>query len=351
MTRNFTRLKKVGWLLLLGLLASCQQYGTHSKTAAYVKTDTAKAVLATFYDEIKGFGTIQATNALDLEAKFDGIVHFENLKGRIKKGTVLYTLNGSEIDLKKDDLQKTLANAQTQYEYFKQYYEAKKLLVEKDYLSRIDFEKAVRDFDNAQNNLNKAQYKLNYFLSMTRYKAPFDGYLDYMQVPQGEDAVVGQLLGTFQNDDHIKLIAPFYGNPNELNMQKISIKINDKTYRGKLMYIEKAVDPSTGGHTLWIALQDSTHQLKSGNYVSFSFLTNKHESVAVPKAALIRQQNNYFVMEVINKKYKRIPVKPGLERNGLIEIKEGLKKGAVVLTKGAFEVFYGNIRESMKVAD
>ena len=33
------------------------------------------------------------------------------------------------------------------------------------------------------------------------------------------------------------------------------------------------------------------------------------------------------------------------------EIKEGLKKGAVVLTKGAFEIFYGNIRESMKVAD
>ena len=56
-------------------------------------------------------------------------------------------------------------------------------------------------------------------------------------------------------------------------------------------------------------------------------------------------------MEVINKKYKKIAVKPGLERNGLIEIKEGLKKGAVVLTKGAFEVFYGNLRKSMKVAD
>ena len=351
MTRSFTCLKKAGWLLLLGLLVSCQQQGTHSKTAAYVKTDTAKVVLATFYDEIKGFGTIQAVNALDLEAKFDGIVHFNNLKGRIKKGTVLYTMGGPEIDLKKEKLEKALANAQTQYRYFKQYYEAQKLLVGKDYLSRIDFEKVVRDFDNAQNNLNKAQYMLDYFLSMTRYKAPFNGYLDDLQVQQGEDAVVEQLLGTFQDDDHIKLIAPFYGNPKELTENNISIKISNKIYRGKLIYLEKAINPSTGGHTLWIALQDSAHQLKSGNYVSFSFLTNKHESVAVPKAALIRQQNNYFVMEVINKKYIKIPVKPGPEKNGLIEIKEGLKKGAVVLTKGAFEIFYGNIRKSMKVAD
>jgi len=172
--------------------------GNRSKFCSLCKngySQSSLVVLATFYDEIKGFGTIRATNALDLEAKFDGIVHFNNLKGRIKKGAVLYTMGGPEIELKKENLKKALANAQTQYTYFKQYYAAKKLLVEKDYLSRIDFEKVVRDFDNAQNNLNKAQYELDYFLAMTRYKAPFDGYLDYIQVPQGEDAVVGQLLG------------------------------------------------------------------------------------------------------------------------------------------------------------
>jgi len=344
-------MRKTGWIFLLVLLVSCQNQGTRQKVKAYVKTATVKAVNTVFYQEIKGFGTIQATDALDIEAKFDGIVHFKNLKGRIKKGAIIYTLTGHEIELKRETLQKALAVAQTQYRYFKQYYEAKKELAEKAYLSRIEFEKVISDLQNARNNLNQAQYELDYFLTMTRYKAPFDGYLDYLQVPQGEDAVAGQVLGTFQDDDHIKLIAPFYGNPGELPLQKISIKINDRIYRGKLMYIEKAVNPSTGGHTLWIVLQDPAHHLKSGNYVSFSFLTNKHESVAVPKASLIRQQNNYFVMEVKNGKYKKVPVKPGLERNGLVEIKEGLKKGAVVLTKGAFEIFYGNIRESMKVAD
>ncbi|VAW29803.1 hypothetical protein MNBD_BACTEROID07-288 [hydrothermal vent metagenome] len=351
MTRYFFALKKAGWLFLLSFLVSCGYPKVPAGHAVRIKTGTARAVTTVFYKTYSGYGMLQALRSLDLEAKFDGIVHFNNLKGRIKKGTVLYTMSGPEIDLKRENLEKALANAQSQYRYFKQYYEAQKLLVRKDYLSRIDFEKVVRDFDNAQNNLNKAQYMLDYFLSMTRYKAPFNGYLDDLQVQQGEDAVVEQLLGTFQDDDHIKLIAPFYGNPKELAENNISIKISNKIYRGKLIYLEKAINPSTGGHTLWIALRDSARQLKSGNYVSFSFLTNKRESVAVPKAALIRQQNNYFVMEIINRKYKKIPVKPGLERNGLIEIKEGLKKGAVVLTKGAFEIFYGNIRKSMKVED
>lgn len=351
MTRYFSALKKSGWLFLLGFLVSCGQSGMPAGHAARIKTDTARAVTAIFYETYNGYGTLHALHSLDLEAKFDGIVHFNNLKGLIKKGAVLYTMGGPEIDLKKENLEKALANAQTQYRYFKQYYEAQELLVGKNYLSKIDFEKVARDFDNAQNNLNKAQYVLDYFLSMTSYKAPFNGYLDDLQVQQGEDAVVEQLLGTFQDDDHIKLIAPFYGNPNKMTTQKISIKINGKTYRGKLMYIEKAVNPSSGGHTLWIALQDSTRQLKSGNYVSFSFLTNKHESVAVPKAALIRQQNNYFVMEVINNNFKRIPVIPGQERDGMVEIKKGLKKGAVVLTKGAFEVFYGDIGKTMPVDD
>ncbi len=351
MTRYFSVLKKAGWLFLLGFLVSCGYPGIPAGHAARIKTDTAKAVTAVFYQTYSGYGTLQALHSLDLEAKFDGIVHFDNLKGRIKKGAVLYTMGGPEIDLKKENLEKAMANAQTQYHYFEQYYEAQKLLVGKDYLARIDFEKVVRDFDNAQNNLNKAQYVLDYFLAMTRYKAPFNGYLDDLQVQQGEDAVVEQLLGTFQDDDHIKLIAPFYGNPNVLSGNNISIKISNRIYKGKLIYLEKAVNPSTGGHTLWIALQDSAHKLKSGNYVSFSFLTNKHKSVAIPKAALIRRQNNYFVVEVINKKYKRIPVKPGLERNGFVEIKKGLRQGAVVLTKGAFEVFYGNIRESMNIED
>lgn len=338
-------------LFLFVVLAGCRYRPASQNKPVHVETETATAGIATFYDEIKGYGMLQPVRSLDLEAKFDGIVRFENMNRRIRKGMLVYTMNGPEINLQKEKLEKNLAVAQTQFRYFKQYYEAKKKLAEKDYLSRMEFEKVTGDLQNAQNNLNRAQYALRYFLSMTRYKAPFDGYLDNLQVPQGEDATAGQLLGTFQDDDHLKLVASWYGNIAGLPQGDLLIQIGGNSFPGKIIYVEKAVNPSTGGHTLWMALQDSAHRLKSGNYVSFSFLVNEHKSVAVPKAALIRQQNSYFVIEVINNQYKRVLVKPGLERKGLIEIKEGLKKGAVVLTKGAFEVFYGNLAKTMNVED
>ncbi len=351
MTINLTALKKAGWVFLIGILAGCQNTGNYNNKPVLVKTNSVTVSTASFYDEIKGYGTLEALNALDLETKFDGIVHFEKLKGKIKKGTVIYTLTGPEIELKKENLKKVLANAKTQYAYFKQYYNAKKLLLQKNYLSRIDFEKVSRDFENAQNNLNTAQYELDYFRSMTTYEAPFDGYLDHLQVAQGEDAVTGQLLGTFQDDDHLKLVAAYYGNLRKSGADHVLISVDGKKYDGRIIYKEQAVNPTTGGHTIWIALNDLQHQLKSGSYVSYSFLFNQHKSLAVPEAAIIQQRSDYFVVAVQNGKYHKTAVQVGQEKNGLVEIKSGLKTGDKVLTKGAFEIFYGDMNKIMKVAD
>lgn len=351
MKRNLTSIINLGLFLLLGMLVSCQNTGTKNNTSAFVKTKSVAATSASFFDEIKGYGTLEAVNSLDLEAKFDGILHFNNLKEKIKKGKIVYTLQGPEIDLKKEDLKKTFDNAKIQYDYFRQYYEAQKKLLQKNYLSRIDFENAARDFQNALNVLNTAQYNLNYFYTMTSFQAPFDGFLDNIQVPQGEDAVSGQLLGTFQDDNYLKLVAQYYGNPDSLSATEFSIQIEGHTYQGKLIYKERAINPSTGGHTLWVALSDHEHHLKSGDYVSFSFLGHKHESVAVPEAAIIQQQSNYFVITVRDGKYYKTKVEKGQERNGLVEIKSGVKAGTQVLTQGAFEVFYGNLSKSMNVGD
>ncbi len=346
-------LQIIGVLFVFILLGSCQNAGSFSEGSKrlLVKTKTAKAVLAVFYEKSIGYGSIQAINSLDLEAKFDGIVHFESLKGRIKKGGMLYRLGGLEIAMQKENLKKILSQAQTEYDYYKQVYHAQKLLNENKFVSKIDFEKIASDFEKAQNNLNKAQYDLNYFSIMTFYKAPFDGYLDNILVAQGEDAAAGQLLATFQEDDHLKLIAVYYGALKALGADSLSLRINGLNYKGRLIYKEQAINPVTGGRTLWIALNDPDHHLKSGSQVSYSFVFDKHKSVAVPEAALIRQQSAFFVVALQNGKYYKTAVVRGAEKNGLVEIKSGLKQGTKVLTQGAFEIFYGNLRDKMKIED
>ncbi len=338
-------------LFLFVVLAGCRYHPASQNKPVHVETETATAGIATFYDEIKGYGMLQPVRSLDLEAKFDGIVRFQNLNRHIRKGMLIYTMSGPEINLQKENLEKKLAVAKTQYRYYQQYYEAKKKLAENNYLSRIEFEKVTGDLQNARNNLNRAQYALDYFLSFIRYKAPFDGYLDRLKVPQGEDAVAGQLIGVFQDDDSLKLVAPFYGDPGRLPTGEISLKIGHHFFKGKPIYIEKAVHPATGGHTLWVALGDKQHFLKSGEMVSFTFLLNRRWSVAVPVPAVIRQGEQYFVVCLKNHRYLKIGIVPGVTQNGRVEIKKGLKKGSIVLTRGAFEIFHQNIGKTMQIED
>ena len=131
MKRNLTSIINISLLLFSGMLVSCQHSGTDKKTPAHVRTKSVTAITATFYNEIKGYGKLTAINTLDLEAKFDGIVHFNNLREKIKKGEIVYTLKGPEIGLKREDLEKALDNAKIQYDYLKKYYEAQKRLLKK----------------------------------------------------------------------------------------------------------------------------------------------------------------------------------------------------------------------------
>ncbi len=347
---NQTTVINIGLLILLEVLISCQHTGTQINKPALIETKSVIASTAAFYNEIKGYGTLQAINTLDLEAKFDGIVQFNNLKGEIKKGEIVYTLQGPEIDLERENLKNSLVDARNQFNYLKQYYEIKKKLLTDNYLARIDYESVAKDFQNAQNALTTAQYKLNYFHAMTAFRAPFDGSLDNLQVPQGEDAVAGQLLGTFQNDNVLKLVAKYYGNPDSLTSREFLVKINGQAYQSKLIYREKAINPSMGGRILWVALKDPGHQLNSGDYVLFSFLGNKSESVAVPDAAIVQEGSETFVITVKNGEYYKTTVKTGCEKNGFAEIKSGLNAGTRVLTQGAFEVFYGKLG-NMNVED
>ncbi len=342
---------KISILVIISVFISqCKSNTGQEKSPVYVKIETAMAKNAVFYNEIKGYGTIEAQYSLDLETKFDGIVHFENLHGKIKKGEIIYTLSGTEVELKKENLEKSLAVAETQFEYAKQYYDAQKKLHSGKYVARLDFEKATRDFENVQNNLNTVRYELKYFYSMINYRAPFSGYLDHIQVPQGEDAVAGQVLGTFQDDDHLKLVAPFYGNLKLLKTKRVNLIINNKRYSGTLTYKEEAINPATGGHTLWIAIENP-RDLNNGDYVSYSFLLNEHSAVSVPMEAIVQQNNQYFVIVPAEGHYKKIPVTTGIEQERRVEILSGIKPGTKVVTKGSFEIFYGNLEETMKIAD
>ena len=331
------------------LLFGCGEKKTEIENAG-LTIDSAKVESHRFFNESAGYGKIEPVKSIALEAKFDGIIEFPKISGKIKRGELIYRLTGREIENQKELLQKNYDLAKSDYTYFSSLFERKKKLAKKKFLSPESFDKYKHDYETAKLKYEKAEKSLNYFLQMTSFTAPFDGSLSGIKVPQGADVKAGEQLAKFENPNEIKLAAVYYDNPALLTSKNLLLNINGKSVKGNILYLERTINPQTGGHTIWIALKNRNN-LISGKYVSYKYLYNEHSASAVPVKSIVLDKGKYFVVVADKGKYKKQEVVPGVTENGKVEILKGLKKNDVVLTKGAFEYYYGNLTKNMNVGD
>jgi len=331
------------------LLFGCKEQETKIENAG-LTIDSAKVESRKFFNESAGYGIIEPFKSIALEAKFDGIIRFFKTTGILKKGEIIYRLTGNEIKNQKSLLQKNYNIAKSDYTYLSSVFRRKKKLAEKQFLSPESFDKYKRDYETAKLKYEKAEKSLNYFLQMISYDAPFDGYISDIKVPQGADVKAGEQLAKFENPDGIKLVADFYDNPTLLPSKNLLLNINGKSVKGNILYLERTINPQTGGHTIWVALK-KTNNLVSGKYVSYKYLYNEHSAPAVPVKSIVLDKGKYFVVVADNGKYIKRKVVPGVTENEKIEVLKGLKNNEVVLTKGAFEYYYGNLTKTMNVGD
>lgn len=345
MNRNIFIVPFLSFLILFG----CKKQETKIGSAE-LTIDSAKVESHRFFNESSGYGIIEPVKSITLEAKFDGIIRFVKTTGILKKGEIIYRLTGNEIINHKSLLQKNYNITKSDYTYLSSVFRRKKEMAEKKFLSPESFDKYKRDYETAKLKYEKAEKSLNYFLQMISYNAPFDGYISNIKVPQGADVKVGEQIAKFENQDEIKLVADFYDNPTLLTSKNLLLSINSELVKGNILYLERTINPQTGGHTIWIRLK-KTNDLIPGKYVSYKYLYNAHFSPAIPVKSIVLNKGNYFVVVADNGKYIQQKVVPGVRENGKIEILKGLKNNEVVLTKGAFEYYYGNLTKTMNVGD
>jgi len=336
-------------LLSISLLSGCE--GNEVKNyAVQLKIDSAKVESREFNNEVDGYGKIEPVESVVLDAKYDGIIEFNYKVGLINKGNLVYSLTGPEISNLELQFKKDLDLANSDFKYFQSVFNRKQELARHKYISQEVFDKYKYDYNQAKLKFEKANQNLDYFLSMIKFKAPFSGYLTDILVPQGAEVKAGQRLAEFQNLNKLKLVSNLFVNITDLIKSKFSLEINDKITTGKILYYENSINPKTGGHLIWIEL-NSANNVKPGDYVSYKFLYNLHFSAAVPQKAIIIDKGKYFVVLSLNGKYEKQEVTIGKNRNGWTEITSGIKTGDIVLTTGAFEIYYGEINKTMNVGD
>lgn len=249
-------------------------------------------------------------------------------------------LASSQITLEKNQL--TLDNA-------KRSYDRMKALYDQGAASKVDLETADTTLKNAQYdlestkaNINASQIDLKNLqdsLANTTITAPTYGVMDEKNVDLGQYANIGAVFGKVKN------ISPIYAVIEVPQDDLSSLKVGQtakvmvgenagKEYDGIIKTIEVSADTSSRVFKCKIELSNQDQSLKPGMYTTVDIAGSQNEEMlAVPTDALIGTAGDYSVF--VNDKgiARKHIVSIGEIANGLVEIKDGVKKGdSVIIT-------------------
>jgi multidrug efflux pump subunit AcrA (membrane-fusion protein) len=172
-------------------------------------------------------------------------------------------------------------------------------------------------------------------------------------VNQGEYVRAEELLAEFQSSDNLILEGEYFGDQPLLSPDTLIQVILNDTLRaeGQLLFLEKAVNPQTGGRRFRVQFHPPLPKVQPGNHVKYRLQLSPFQAPAVPEEALIREKGKYYLIELHHGTTRVREVVPGARTGKFYQLIQGPAPGTRVLTTGAFQVFHARLKETMKIED
>jgi RND family efflux transporter MFP subunit len=130
--------------------------------------------------------------------------------------------------------------------------------------------------------------------------------------------------------------------------QKVTFRVNSypgETFEGRVIEVAPAVEAETRSAKVRIQAPNGSRRLKAGMFAEGEILTGTTaQAIVIPSIAVYRDDRsvkNSYVYCVVDGKAARREVRIGRERNGSLEIVEGLKSGDAVVTEQSIELAEG----------
>lgn len=318
---------------------------------------------AVYYDEYPA--TVTALNQVELRPQVSGFitgVHFAD-GSRVRKGQLLYSVDQqlyaanyqqavANLQVVEANLNKAKKDANRYHELDKADAVAKQLVDNAD----ASVEVAQKQASAARANIQAVQTSVRY----TKVYAPFDGVIGISSVKTGAAVTAGQtVLNTVSTDND--LAVDF--NIEQKNIFRFSTLLNEKSkpadstfllafngdvypYPGKIVLIDRAVNPQTGTIKARLSFPNKNNILKAGMTGTVRIRNSASEqSIVIPYKAVVEQLGEYFVyMPGDSSTVSQRKVVLGKQMGTNIIVKEGLAAGDKIVTEGV-----QNLREGVKV--
>lgn len=345
-------------LILIFILSGCQKESEQQEEPQVaVQVYPIEPDSISTYMEITG--TLEAGNDAYVYAKVsEKVIEIrKNVGDRVKKDEVIAVLENRIWQERLNQAKAALQSAQARYQQVKQEFERYKRLYQQEAVSEQQWEKIQSSMEEAKAGFDQAEasyQQANEQFENTFIRAPFNGIVGSLLYDEGETAVQGQPVVKIINTRLMKakLNIPDIHAGKIKSGQRVVGEFpatDNTTYTGRINRIDPAIDPLSRTFQAEAIFNNIRNELKSGMYGTFriELETHRHVFVVPDNAILPRTQvqvnretgetfmkKQSFVYVVQKDSANLVEVKTGLEADGRVEIREGLKPGSRVIVVG-----------------
>ncbi len=295
--------------------------------------------VAAFYS---GTTTIEADEQAVVVSQITGVVlEIKAEEGEfVEAGQLLVRVEPDRYRLEVERNEATLNRLETDYQ-------RKKELFDRKLVSAEDFERVSAEFEAQKAQVALARLDLKY----TDIKAPISGYVSERKVRVGNLVELHQPVYTITSYD--PLLAVLHVPERELGVLRNGLEVTvrldafpQQEFKGKVIRISPVIDPATGTFRVTSEVRDPDQKVKPGLFGRVDIMHDMRLDVPlIPRSALIKEDEQSFVFVIgEDSSVIRRFIRTGYERNGDVEVIEGLVAGETVVTAGK-----GSLSDGSKV--
>ncbi|MBN2638573.1 MAG: efflux RND transporter periplasmic adaptor subunit [Bacteroidales bacterium] len=332
---------------------SAEQFNTSGMQFSTIESHT-------FHEKVmtQGYLDVPPSNKAKISSYFPGKVSKINvlIGDRVNKGQELLRITDPAfIGIQKDYLiSKNDLEYQTKEYHRQQKLASDSITSEKTLqMTKTSYTSAMATYEDLKKklallNLNSKNIEGGKFHTEVSIVAPISGSITMLNVTLGSHVNTSDVMMEIINnsEEHLELNVFEKDILKIKEGQQIAFSIPDignTEYMGEVKLIGKSIDSETRTIKVHGHLEQPHPRFITGMYVSASIYTSEVSKLAIPESALIKQEDNYFILLLKQKKsdeyiLEKEQVIPGIVEKGMVQISGNPKvqQGMQVLSKGAF---------------
>ena len=314
--------------------------------------------LQEFSEEFRTVGTVRpvAGKLAEIAPPFAGRIvrSFVKLGQRVNEGSAIFELSSSDFY----EATKTYFAAQSANEVAQRSFNRQKDLAANGVASQRDLDQAQSEANIAQQEFEQAKATLRIFnvdVEMLRTTSPLQmgQPLTVISPIAGEVAKYDITIGGYAKEDSEPLAVvadlskvwvaalvkeKYFGAIEDGDRVEVyTDAYPDKAIWGTIHYIGKILDEETRSLEVIVECDNANRELRLGMFCEVHFLSSPIQAVVLPATAIMKEQDNDFVLVEISKgRFVRRKVVTESVHKDEVHIISGIKEGENVVISGGF---------------